>query len=99
MKMNRHTLKKIEAVLEELDYQVIYEKGKFTSGYCLVENQQVAVINRFFDVEARINCIIDILDNIEYDEDLLSKESRKFIFKLSYQAEELPLEESETIEK
>lgn len=98
MKLNRTTLKKIELVLEELEYEIIYEKGNFKSGYCLVENKKVAVINKFFDVEARINCIIDILDVIEFDQNLLSKESRKFLYKLTRQSEidapELPLMES-----
>lgn len=97
MKLTRTTLKKLEAVLEELEYEIIYEKGNFKSGYCLVENKKVAVINKFFDVEARINCIIDILDVIDFDENLISKESRKFLYQLTKQSEkdapELPLAE------
>ena len=93
MKLNRHTLKKIEGVLEELGYEVIYEKGNFTSGYCLVENKKVAVINKFFDVEARINCIIDILDVIQFEKEILTIESRKFLEKLSYEESELPIQE------
>lgn len=97
MKMNRTTLKKVELVLEELGYEIIYEKGNFKSGYCLVENKNIAVVNKFYDVEARINCIIDILDNVEYQEEILSKQSRNFLRKLTYQEAELPLGDSQNL--
>ena len=90
MKATRHTLKKMEQVLDELGYELIYEKGNFKSGYCLVENKNVVVINKFYDVEARINCIIDILDNIEFEVDILSKDSKKFLRKISDPKESLP---------
>jgi hypothetical protein len=61
MRYTATTLKKLEALFEELDYTVRYEKGSFQSGYCLVENKRIAVINKFFDTEARINTLLDIL--------------------------------------
>ncbi len=91
MKLTRYTLKKLEAVLEEIGYEVIYEKGNFKSGYCLVENKNVAVINKFFDVEARIHCIIDILDNIDYERDILTPESKAFLKKAFYKEPNLPI--------
>ncbi len=69
-KYTKHSLKKIEALLERQGYKVRYEKGTFQSGYCLVENRKIAVINRFFDTEGRINTLIDILTSIEVDETL-----------------------------
>lgn len=99
MKLTRYTLKKLEAVLEELGYEVIYEKGNFKSGYCLVENKNVAVINKFFDVEARINCLIDILDTIEYELDILTPESKAFLKKAFYKEPTLPISEFTENEK
>lgn len=57
----KHSLKKLETLLEELGYTVRYEKGNFTSGYCLVEQRRVAIVNRFYDTEGRINVLLDIL--------------------------------------
>ncbi|MEM1359872.1 MAG: hypothetical protein AAGF89_16825 [Bacteroidota bacterium] len=57
----KHSLKKLETLAKELGYIVRYEKGNFQSGYCLVESRQVAIINRFFDTEGRINVLLDIL--------------------------------------
>lgn len=93
MKLTRYTLKKLEAVLEDIGYEIIYEKGNFKSGYCLVENKNVAVINKFFDVEARIQCIIDILDNIEFERDILTPESKSFLKKAFYKEPTLPISE------
>jgi len=67
MRFTQTTLKKIESTFSELGYSVRYEKGNFQSGYCLVENRNIAVINKFFDTEARINTLIDILSTIEVE--------------------------------
>lgn len=65
MNYTKHTLQKIEDLIEELGYKVRYEKGSFQSGYCLVENTKIVVINKFFETESRINTLIDIIDKIE----------------------------------
>lgn len=57
----KHGLKKLETLAKELGYTVRYEKGNFQSGYCLVESRKVAIINKFFDTEARVTCLLDIL--------------------------------------
>lgn len=57
----KNTLKKLEILAKELGYKVRYEKGNFQSGYCLVEHQRVAIVNKFFDTEGRINVLLDIL--------------------------------------
>jgi len=77
-KYTKHSLKKLETLFEELEYTVRYEKGSFQSGYCLVENKKVAVINKFFDAEGRINCLLEILASLEVDATRLSAASAKF---------------------
>ena len=81
MKFTKHTLKKIEDLFDELDYEIIYGKGNFQSGYCVVENQNKVVINRYFEVEARINCLLDILSNMTIPEGVLSEKSALFLRK------------------
>lgn len=65
LKYNQNTLQKIEGILKAAQYIVRYEKGHFTSGYCILKDKKVVVVNRFFDVEARINCLIEILEQLE----------------------------------
>lgn len=82
MRYTLTTLKKLEDALGELDYAVRYEKGSFQSGYCLVENRRIAVVNKFFDTEARINCLLDILSRLEVDHtENLSEKSLELIKK------------------
>lgn len=81
MRYTQTTLKKIEALFSELDYTIRYEKGNFQSGYCLVENRRMAVVNRFFDTEARINCLMEILNTIEFQPEDISDKSRELIEK------------------
>lgn len=59
--MTKNSLKKLEVLARELGYTVRYEKGNFTSGYCLVEHRRIAIINKFYDTEGRINVLLDIL--------------------------------------
>ena len=75
MKYTKSMLDKLEQLFSEQEYTIRYEKGHFNSGYCLVENKKVAVINKFFETEARINVLLDILSNIPVDEKQMSKES------------------------
>ncbi|MEM9834904.1 MAG: hypothetical protein AAF828_00295 [Bacteroidota bacterium] len=81
IRYTRHSLKKLETLFSEIEYTVRYERGNFQSGYCLVENRRIAVINKFYDIEGRINCLLEILgqqDLTAYAEHL-SPASMKFL--------------------
>jgi len=88
MRYTTTTLKKLEDLFSELDYSVRYEKGSFQSGYCIVESRKIAVVNKFFDTEARINCLLDILNKLEYDPELLSEKSRDLVGKWQKQQDD-----------
>ncbi len=79
MTYTKHTLQKIEELFKELNYAVRYEKGSFHSGYCLVEGKQIAIVNKFFETDARINTLIDILDKIEVHTEGVSEKSLKLL--------------------
>lgn len=81
MRYTQTTLKKLESLFEELEYTIRYEKGSFQSGYCLVEQRKIAVVNRFYDTEARINCLLDILMRIEIDADHLTEAGQDLLQK------------------
>ena len=78
MKYTRHNLKKLETLFKEIEYTVRYEKGSFNSGYCIVEDRKIAVINKFYDVEGRINVLLEILSNIPVEEARLEEGTQKF---------------------
>ncbi len=77
LKHTTTTLKKLEELFDELGYEVRYEKGSFQSGYCLVEDRKIAIVNRFFDTEARINVMLDILAQLQPEAEKLSEKNRE----------------------
>lgn len=77
-KYTPNTLKKLEGLYEEARYIIRYEKGNFNSGYCILEDKRVVVINKFFSVEGRINALLEILPAISIPEEELSGEMLKW---------------------
>lgn len=83
MKYTKHHLKKAQGLLEQMGYTVRYEKGNFQSGYCLVEQRKVAIVNKFFDTEARINALLDILSKVDAEDvEVLEGTDAKLFHKL-----------------
>ena len=77
MKYNQTTLNKLEKILEEAGYIVRYERGSFQSGYCILEDKKVVVLNKFLIPEGRINTLIDIIPSLSINYDSLTHESQK----------------------
>jgi hypothetical protein len=77
-KYTPNTLKKLEELFEEARYVIRFEKGNFNSGYCILEERRVVVINKFFNVEGRINALLEILQSINVKEEELSSEMLKW---------------------
>jgi hypothetical protein len=77
MKYTQTTLDKIEKVIEEVGYIVRYERGTFQSGFCILEDRKVVVLNKFLPLEGRINTVIDLIPQLKIDAEALSPESRK----------------------
>jgi hypothetical protein len=78
MKFTKGNLKKLEELLGAVGYSVRYEKGNFKSGYCILENKKVAVINKYYETEARINSLLDILSSVHVASEELPDEQRQF---------------------
>lgn len=76
------TLAKIENILKANDYTVRYEKGNFNSGYCVLESKRVIVVNKFYDTEARINCLIELIAGIQVNPDLLDQPEKTLFLQL-----------------
>jgi hypothetical protein len=77
-KYNANTLKKLEELFEEARFTIRYEKGNFNSGYCILEDRRVAVVNKFLSTEGRINALVEILPTITINEADLSAEMLKW---------------------
>jgi hypothetical protein len=77
MKYTQSTLDKLENVTEEAGYILRYERGTFQSGYCILEAKKVVVLNKFLQIEGRINTLVDLIPQLDINPDLLSDEARK----------------------
>ena len=77
MKLNQTTLDKLEAILEESGYIVRYERGTFQSGYCILEQKKVVVLNKFLQLEGRINTMLDLIPQLKVELDALTADSQK----------------------
>jgi hypothetical protein len=83
IKYTNQFLTKLEDLIAESDYVLRYEKGSFKSGYCLLKEQKIMILNKFFTTEGKINTLLDILKNIELDTTRFTEKSRKLYQELS----------------
>ncbi len=77
MKYNPATLNKLEKILEQSSYVIRYERGTFQSGYCILEAKKVVVLNKFLNVEGRINILIELIPQLTISYDDLTYDSQK----------------------
>lgn len=78
----KHTLEKLEQLLRDLEYRIRYEKGNFRSGACLIHESKVIVVNKFLNLEQRINALIEILREVDADTSLLDDKQKKWYLSL-----------------
>ncbi len=90
IKYTKAYLDKLENLFAASDYMLRYEKGNFKSGYCILRDNKVVVINKYFPLEGKINALLDILKELglnpknfsrKADQDLL-KELQQTALKL-----------------
>lgn len=70
-------LTKIEDIISESDYILRYEKGNFKSGYCLLKDQKIMIVNKFYTTEGKINALTEILRTVELDTAKFTEKSQQ----------------------
>jgi len=83
IKYSNHFLRKLEELIGETEYILRYEKGNFTSGWCILKDTRIIIVNKFFTKDGKINCLLDIIKTIEFDPDVLSEKNKKLYQELS----------------
>lgn len=79
MKATRNTQEKLHEILRSQGYTIRYEKGNFNGGYCVVHNQQVIIINKFHPLEGKINSLVEIIKDLEFNEEELNPSQSKIV--------------------
>ena len=73
--ITQYNLDKIENLLLDLGYRVRYEKGNFKTGACVIQNTKMIIVNKFSNLEIKINSLILLLREFEVSkEDLEEKQ-------------------------
>jgi hypothetical protein len=87
IKYTTQFLTKFEDMIAESDYILRYEKGNFRSGYCLLKDQKIMIVNKFYTVEGKINALLEIFKTIELDGSKFTDKSQKLYQELTQQPE------------
>ena len=70
-------LTKLEDMVAESDYTLRYEKGNFKSGYCVLKDQKIIIVNKFYTTEGKVNALMEILKNVALDRSRFTEKSLK----------------------
>ena len=83
VKYTKHFLDKLENLFAASEYMLRYEKGNFKSGYCVLRDTKIVIINKYFPMEGKINALIDILAELNFDpKDFTEKSNHDFLREL-----------------
>jgi hypothetical protein len=85
VKYTTQFLVKLEEIISESDYILRYEKGNFKSGYCVLKDQKIIIINKFYTTEGKINTLLDIFKNVKFDTSRFTEKSLKLYEELTSQ--------------
>jgi hypothetical protein len=83
IKYTKHFLNKLEDIFAESDYILRYEKGNFKSGYCILKEKKIAIVNKYFTLEGKVNCLLDILKSIALDVNTLTEKNQKLFLEIN----------------
>jgi hypothetical protein len=77
-----HTLEKLENLLKATGYRVRYEKGNFKTGACMLLSSRIVVINKFSNLESKIQSIVELLSELEIDHKLMDEKQTAFLHQI-----------------
>jgi hypothetical protein len=66
VKYNKNFLEKLENLFASSDYILRYEKGNFKSGYCVLKENKIVIVNKYYPLEGKINALVDIIKELGF---------------------------------
>jgi hypothetical protein len=67
IKYTKNFLDKLENIFASSEFHLRYEKGNFKSGYCILKDTKIVIINKYFTQEGKINALLDILKTLDFN--------------------------------
>lgn len=82
LKYSKAFLSRLEDLVSESGYIVRYEKGHFKSGYCVLKESKLVLINTFLTLEGRVNCLAELIGILEITNETLTDKSKKLFLEI-----------------
>jgi hypothetical protein len=83
IKYTKNFLDKLENIFASSEYHLRYEKGNFKSGYCILKETKIVIINKYFTLEGKINALLDILKTLDFNpQSFDSQKQQDFLIEL-----------------
>ncbi|WP_028295514.1 hypothetical protein [Olivibacter sitiensis] len=76
------SLDKLERLLLSLGFKVRYEKGNFRTGSCVIQHSKVVVVNKFSNMEVKINSLVNLINGMEIDQSLLDDKQKQLLYSI-----------------
>ncbi|GHB24762.1 hypothetical protein [Mongoliitalea lutea] len=67
IKFTKSFLDKLENIFASSEYILRYEKGNFKSGYCILKDNKVVVVNKYYTLDGKINTLIEIIKELNFN--------------------------------
>jgi len=78
--LTQNSLRKLEDLLRVNNYRIRYEKGNFKSGTCKLLDDKILVVNKYSDLEVKINSLITIINELDFSDVMLDDKQKKFLY-------------------
>jgi len=88
VKYTKGFLNKLEDIFSESSYILRYEKGNFKSGYCILKDSKIVIINKYYTLEGKVNCILEILSQLQINTEQLSAKNVVLLEKIIENAQQ-----------
>lgn len=86
----QNSLDKLEDLLKALGYKIRYERGSFRSGTCILQQENILVVNRFSDIEIKLKSMVQVIQTVELTENMaLNEKQQKLYYLLTQKALDL----------
>ena len=90
MKYSPSLLHKLEGLFSESDFHLRYEKGQFRSGYCVLKDDKIILVNQFASLEGKIDALVEILRETDLETGRFSDKSKQLLQMIRSEQLELP---------
>jgi len=78
--VTQNSLHKLEELLRVNNYRIRYEKGNFKSGKCKLLDNKILVVNKYSDLEVKINSLVTIINELDFSDVVLDDKQKKFLY-------------------